>query len=182
MTPAGTNPLTRPLDIVIVRGGVDTVFASAAALSFFSWAVRRDLWGSADAAAPAIVAALATWHAGCLTSGSCLGTPSGMPWAWAATDGGVARHPTELYAAAALALLVAALLISRRRLARFVGASTALAILGVSIVRLLTEPLRLTIGGGPWWWYATGVTLGAVLLVWRSRSPADPGSPVSAQP
>lgn len=170
---AGTNPVTRPLDILIVRGGVDTVVASASALGFLAWVSRRALWATLDAIAPAMVAALSVWHAGCLAGGSCLGTPSGLPWAQATSAGGVTRHPTEIYAALGLALLATALVLLRRRIHSGPGVLASGALLGVSVVRLATEPLRVTIGGGPWWWYATGVVAGVGLLVWRAASHAN---------
>jgi prolipoprotein diacylglyceryltransferase len=151
---AGTNPLTRPFDILIVRGGVDTMVASAGALVLFGWVARHALWATADA--------------GCLAGGTCLGTPSDLPWAWAASGGGVPRHPTEFYAALGLALATAILLLVRRRLP--VGAGAAGALVAISAVRLATEPLRVTIDGGPWWWYAAGVAIGGGLLVWRSMT------------
>ncbi|HSM01091.1 MAG TPA: prolipoprotein diacylglyceryl transferase family protein [Acidimicrobiia bacterium] len=165
---AGTNPVTRPLDILIVRGGVDTVVASTAALVFFMWASRRELWAAADAAAPAVAAALSVWHAGCFVGGSCLGTPSTLPWAWAASAGGVTRHPTEVYATLGLALVAGALVILVRRRQIAPGVVAAGALLGISGIRLVTEPLRVTIGGGPWWWYAAGVLTGGALIVWRT--------------
>ena len=164
MVLAGTNPLTHPVDLLIVRGGVDTVAASAAAVAFFAWLVRRDLWRSVDAAAPAIAAALAVWHAGCLSGGTCLGTPSSLPWSWSASTGGVPRHPTELYAALGLALATVVVLLLRDRVPS--GATAALTLLLVSAVRLATEPLRVTIDGGPWWWYAAGIALGGGGLAW----------------
>jgi prolipoprotein diacylglyceryltransferase len=174
MVIGGTNPLTRPLDLLIVRGGVDTVAASAAALLWFGWVARKDLWRAADAAAPAVTAALAAWHASCVTGSACLGTPSDLPWAWAATHGGVTRHPTELYAVVALALAAVVLTVIRDRARARPGALAAAALTVVALVRFATEPLRVTIGPGPDWWYATGVVVGAALLVWRVRGGSGP--------
>jgi prolipoprotein diacylglyceryltransferase len=167
---AGTNPLARPLDLLIVRGGVDTVIASAAALGFLAWLSRRDPGAIADAISPAAVMALAVWHAGCVTGGTCLGTPSDLPWAWAASGGGVPRHPTEIYAALGLALGAAALLALRRRFSSHPGVLAAGGLAIAAAVRLATEPLRVTIDGGPWWWYAAGAVVGAALLVWRTTT------------
>lgn len=173
MIVAGTNPMTRPLDILIVRGGVDTVVASATALGLLAWVSRRALWATLDAVAPAVVTALSVWHAGCLAGGSCLGTPSNLPWAWEASSAGVTRHPTEIYAALGLAVLATALVVLRHRFNPRPGVLAMGALLGVSVVRFATEPLRVTIGSGPWWWYATGVVAGGVLLVWRAASHAS---------
>jgi len=49
MMMAGTNPITHPGDIVIVRSGVDTGFASLGALAFVSVSSRRQLAGTIDA-------------------------------------------------------------------------------------------------------------------------------------
>jgi len=172
MVLAGTNPVTHPVDLLIVRGGVDTIAASAAAVAFLGWAVRRDLWRSLDSVAPAAVAALAVWHGGCLSGGTCLGTPSSLPWAWAASAGGVTRHPTELYAALGLAAAAVVVLLLRDRLRQ--GTSAALALGSVSAIRLVTEPLRVTIDGGPWWWYAAGAVVGGGLFAWRTTVGSSP--------
>ena len=96
---AGTNPLTHPGDILIVRSGVDTGFASLAALVYVGLATRRNLPVAADAVAPAALVGLAGWHAGCLYRGACLGTTSSLPWAFAQPGSDVTRHPVEIYAA-----------------------------------------------------------------------------------
>jgi len=173
MISAGTNPVTRPLDILIVRGGVDTVVASAAALGHLVWFSRRALWATLDAIAPAVVAALSVWDAACLAGDTCLGTPSDLPWAWSASAEGVTRHPTEIYAALGLAAVGGILLLLRGRLMARPGVLSAAALLAVAGVRLATEPLRVAIGARPGWWYATGAVAGGVLLVWRTRVRQD---------
>ena len=80
------------------------------------------------------------------------------------------RHPVELYAAALL--VIAAFLVARsgRRLLLRSG----LALGAAALVRLVTEPIRPSLGGGPVGWYALGVILGlAMILVGRrlERSP-----------
>lgn len=170
MIAAGVNPLARPLDILIVRGGVDTVAASAGALATFATVARRALPTTADIAAPAVLAGLAGWHAGCFTRGACLGTTTDLPWAVAGPTG-VGRHPVEVYAALLLAIGCVVLFLLRRRLATpgvIAGGGLAVA----SLARLVTQPMRLGIGGGPAVWYGTGVALGAVVVLaaWR-RSP-----------
>jgi len=66
---------------------------------------HREPWSERTAAwlAAAALAGLAGWHAGCVTSGSCLGTATDLPWGYALDGGTVDRHPVELYAALLLA-------------------------------------------------------------------------------
>jgi len=59
MVGGGTNPLAHPGDILIIRGGVDTGVAAAAALATAAFLSRRDLLPTLDAAAPAALAGLA---------------------------------------------------------------------------------------------------------------------------
>jgi len=163
---AGTNPLTHPGDILIVRAGVSTVGASLVAVATFLWSYRREPLAAADAIAAAALAGLAGWHAGCLfRPGGCLGTASDLPWAWAQPGSDVTRHPVEVYAA--VALIVAAILLARwkahGRPRAGVPASLAVAVAGG--VRLLTEPLRPSLGGGPVWFYALATVVGAIGIV-----------------
>jgi prolipoprotein diacylglyceryltransferase len=164
MIRGGVNPLAHPLDLLIVRGGVDTGFAAAGALTAAVVVSRADLFRRLDAVAAAALAGLAGWHAGCVAQGACLGTPTGLPWG-IARQGGVPRHPVEVYAALLLAAGTAALLaIRRHRLPRGAAAGAALAWAGA--VRLVTEPLRARIGSGPEWWYVAGVVTGLAVLAW----------------
>jgi prolipoprotein diacylglyceryltransferase len=167
MVAGGTNPVAHPLDVLIVRGGVDTVAASSAALLVFAVLARSDLAATADAAAAAVLLCLAGWHAGCVVRGACLGTPTTLPWA-VHGPAGVGRHPVELYAAGLLAMGAVVIVIVERRV--LLGVSSALALAMAAGARLVTEPMRLTIGGGLEWWYATGVIVGLVATVLAGRS------------
>lgn len=162
MLAGGVNPLTHPGDVLLVRGGVDPVAATIGAVAALAWSLRPQVLVRLDALAPAAVAGLAGWHAGCLWRGACLGDPSGLPWGWSHTPQGVARHPVELYAA--VGLLLGAVLLAELWKRRPVspGVVSALALVVAAGVRALTEPLRATIGGGRLGWYLAGVTLGAV--------------------
>jgi prolipoprotein diacylglyceryltransferase len=169
MVIAGTNPIARPADILIVRSGVDTGWASLGALVTAAIAGRRDPLGTLDSLAPAALAGLATWHASCLLREACLGTPSGLPWAVASSGSAVTRHPVELYAAALLAGGVVALAWWARRRpppGRLAGVGLAIA----AGVRLVTEPMRLALGSGPVAWYAAGIVVGALLAVAGPRA------------
>jgi prolipoprotein diacylglyceryltransferase len=168
---AGVNPFTHPIDLFIIRGGVDTVGAAIGALATLAIVARHDLAAIADAAAPAAVAGLAGWHAGCLARGACGGTATGLPWAISG-PGGVARHPVEVYAALILGAAAALLVLAWARSARpGVVAGAALGIAGLA--RLVTEPMRLGIGSGPVWWYAGAGVAGlvAATAAWRRGRP-----------
>jgi prolipoprotein diacylglyceryltransferase len=175
MIAAGVNPLTSPGDILIVRGGVSTAFASIGASAVLVWTHRSTLPRALDHLAPAATAGLAGWHGGCLWRGTCLGTSSDLPWAMTSAGTSVSRHPVELYAA--LAFLMAVPLLVRFIDRPWVASGAALALAGS--VRLATEPLRLSIVGGPVGWYGAAVaagTLGAVLGHSRMRT-RPPGPP-----
>jgi prolipoprotein diacylglyceryltransferase len=170
---AGTNPITRPGDIIIVRGGVDTVAASVTAIVAFGVMARRDLWGRLDAVAPAVLGALAAWHGACLTRDACLGTPSDLPWAFSQAGSEVTRHPTEFYAALLLVAGTIALIMGKKRHPP-AGVVAGVALALAAGVRLATEPLRPVLGAGLEWWYLCGVVLGVGLTGWRairSRGP-----------
>lgn len=157
----GINPLTNPADILIVRGGVHTGAAAIGAVLAYLWAAKWQL-RLLDATAPAAVLGLAGWHAGCVWRGACLGTPSDLIWAWAQPGSAVTRHPVELYTA--VGLVLGAWLISRLPWRLLTRAGAAIAIAG--LMRLLTEPMRLSITGGPIWWYVGALGVG-VILVWQ---------------
>lgn len=169
MTLQGVNPVTNPADIIIVRGGVHTGAASLASLGFLAFTLRRNL-GQTDAIAPAALLGLAGWHAGCLWRDACLGTASTLPWAVTAAGSQVSRHPVEIYAA--LGLAIAAILVSR--LPRWLLFRFGLALALAGLVRLATEPLRLSVVDGPAAWYTAAVVVGALLAVaTRLRSRAE---------
>jgi prolipoprotein diacylglyceryltransferase len=163
----GTNPLTSPGELLFIRGGVDTVFASLAGLAVLAWPLRRTP-AALDAIAPAVLAALAGWHGGCLWRSACLGTISDLPWAWALPGSEIRRHPVELYAA--LLLLAGAWTI--KLITRRPGAVAAMAVFWAGLARLVTEPLRPSLGAGLSWFYALATGTGLIaagLLALRSR-------------
>jgi hypothetical protein len=154
----GTNPLTNPSDILIVRGGVHTGAATIGAIVTYLWSVKGRI-DYLDATAGAAILGLAGWHTGCLWREACLGTVSNLPWAWSQTGSAITRHPVEIYAA--VGLIAAALLVSRlphRLLLRSGGGLAA-----AGLIRLVTEPLRLSLTGGPVLWYAATVVVGVSL-------------------
>jgi len=170
---AGVNVLTRPGDVIIIRGGIDTGWAAVAALAIVGWSLRRDLPLALDGLAPMALFGLGGWHAGCLWRGACLGTATDLPWAVTSPGTSVGRHPVELYAAAAL--LAAGWSISRRPRRPWIPTGTAIAMAGA--IRLATQPLRLSIMGGPVGWYLAAVIVGLLVAavghrVIRTRPPS----------
>lgn len=163
MVAQGLNPVTNIGDLIIVRGGVSTVAATVFAIGAFYLSIGRRI-KVLDRAAPPALLGLAGWHLGCLWRGACLGTASNLPWAWSEAGSHITRHPVEVYAAIGIA--VGALLVSRLPRHTGVRAGTALAV--SAAVRLATEPLRLSITGGPVEWYAVGIVLGLAVAAFST--------------
>ena len=167
----GTNPITSPAELFIIRGGVDTVWASLAGLAVLVWSLRKAPQ-ALDALAPAALAGLAGWHGGCLWRSTCLGTGSDLPWAWALPGSDITRHPVEIYAA--LLFLAGAFILHRVK--RFAGTAAALAICWAGLTRLATEPIRPGIGMSLSWFYALAAVVGLVaagLLAISTRRAAN---------
>jgi hypothetical protein len=159
MLGAGINPLLHPAEVVMVRGGVDTVWAAVVAAMTVAWPLRHRLPHLDHLAAP-VLAALAGWHAGCLWRGTCLGTVTGLDWGWALPGSTVTRHPVEIYAAVLFA--VGALVVARRRWPPL--AATGAAIAWAAGTRLLTQIWRPSLDGGPRWFYAVGIVAGLAVM------------------
>ena len=171
---AGTSPFTHPADILIVRSGVDTGFASLGALIFVGLTSRKHLVATIDALGPAALVGLAGWHTGCLFRGACLGTASSLPWAIAQEGSTVTRHPVEIYAALLFLAVAAALLWWRRRGLPAAG-MVGMAALGLAgAIRLVTEPMRPSLGTGPIGWYAAAIAISAAgILIAGLRTRLD---------
>lgn len=161
----GVNPILDPADILVVRGGVHTGVATVTALATLAWGLRHNLWCNLDAAAPAALAGLAGWHAGCVFRDACLGAASSLPWALAQSGSTITRHPVEIYAAGLYALAATAWFLGSRGWRPGVLAGFALAVAGG--IRLVTQPLRPSIGGGPVGWYLAGVVAGLGISAWN---------------
>jgi len=179
MVSAGINPLTDPFQIILIRSGVSTTAAAVATLAAFALLSRRDLIAASDAIAPSALAALAGWHAGCLPTNACHGTESALPWAWALPGSEITRHPVELYAVLGLAAAAVALAIWKQRGRPPIGAPASVALMAAGGMRLITEPMRISLDGGPVLLYAAGVVLGGAGLVAsyvrRRRRSTTPG-------
>ncbi len=182
MVGSGVNPLTSPMDILIVRGGVATGPAVLAAMVTVAWAARDEIVVVADATAVAALAALGGWHLGCLPREACLGSPTDLPWAMTQPGSTIGRHPVELYAAAIFLLAAATLAVARRRRIP-AGLAAATALIVAAAGRLLTEPLRPSLGGGPVWWYIAGIVAGIGAAAWAlSRQSVSSPSPARPEP
>jgi hypothetical protein len=140
----------------------------------YLWSVRGEL-RYLDAIAPAPLLALAGWHGGCLWRAACLGTTSDLPWAFAGPGSVVSRHPVELYVA--LALILAGWAVGRLSFRPLLRSGLGLAAAGM--VRLITEPLRLSLTGGPTGWYIAAITVGLVAALAGPRYPTSRAIPVT---
>ncbi len=165
MLSVGINPLTDPGQILLIRSGVSTVGATFGTLVIFSFLARRELFSAADAIAPAALAGLAGWHAGCLPTGGCLGTESSLPWAMVLDGSTVTRHPVELYAAILFAIAAFAIAAWKQYGRPPLLAPAGAAVMAAGTVRLATEPLRISLAGGPVWLYAAGIVVGTAMVV-----------------
>lgn len=168
MVSIGINPLTDPAQIILIRSGVSTVGASIAALLTFAFLARRSLRDAADAMGPGALAALAGWHLGTVVTGSWLGTVSDLPWAQSVAGSDVTRHPVELYAAGLYLLAAVGIAVWKQRGRPALGAPAGLALAAAGGVRLLTEPVRISLAGGPVWLYLGAVVTGLGLVAWAS--------------
>jgi prolipoprotein diacylglyceryltransferase len=162
----GVNPIAHPADILIVRGGVATGPATLAALATVIWIGRNELWPVLDGLAAAALAGLGGWHAGCVVRDACLGTASDLPWAIAQDGSAITRHPVELYAALLLAIAAAIVAVWRMRGRPAQGLPLGLALALAGFTRIVTEPMRPTLGGGPTLWYWSGLVLGIAVVAW----------------
>lgn len=176
----GADILARPVDFLMVRGGITPVAAAAAALGFLAWTCRADRTARTDCLAPAVLWGLAAWEAGCWWQGACLGSPSGLWWAMTLPGSDLTRHPAGIYAA--LLLLFGALMLGRRTIPWQGG--TAWAALGwASFVRAISSLWSVESWSDHTWWYLVGALAGlagVVAAAWaevkRAKdSPASPG-------
>ena len=162
----GVNPIAHPMDVILVRSGVSTVGASLGSAAVFALQARRSTITMADGISAAALAGLAGWQAGCLVRGTCLGTASDLPWAIAQTGSDVTRHPVGIYAALMLGAAAIGLAWWKAYRRPPAGAPAALAVIAAAGTRLVVEPLQPSISGGPVWFYATGLVIGIVALIW----------------
>ena len=159
----GVELWSRPLDVVMVRGGITPGAAAVAALGYLLWACRSDRWARMDYLAPAGLLGLAAWEAGCWWQGACLGSPSGLWWGLALPGSEVTRHPVGIYAALLLALGAWGLV---RWGVRWRGVATWSALSWAALVRLLVPWWSVETWSSRTWWYALGLLVGLGGTTW----------------
>jgi phosphatidylglycerol:prolipoprotein diacylglycerol transferase len=113
---------------------------------------RLPFWTTCDLFAPGIALGQAVGRMGCLLAGCCYGQTTEMPWgvtftntlaaANVGTPLGVALHPTQLYEAAAMLLVLGVLLASERHWRPFQGRTFWTYLLLYGLVRFAIEFYR----------------------------------------
>jgi len=119
------------------------------------WYIRRiglPLWTTCDVFAPGIALGHVVGRLGCFFAGCCYGKPTTVAWAitftnpYAAANVGtplnIPLHPTQLYEAAAEALILVVLLTTESRGRRFAGRTFWLYMLLYAISRYIIEMFR----------------------------------------
>lgn len=166
MAQVGINPLADPTQIILIRSGVSTAGASIAAIAMFGFLARRSLIEASDAIGPSVLAGLAGWHLGTIVTGSWLGTVSNLPWAQTAPGSDILRHPVEVYTAVLFAIAAIVIATWKQRGYPHPGVPAGLSLAAAGAIRLATEPLRISLTGGPIWLYALAVITGLVVALW----------------
>ena len=166
MAQVGINPISDPAQIILVRSGVSTAAASMSALLMFGFLSRKSFLPSADAIGPSALAGLAGWHLGALVTGSWLGTVSDLPWAQAAQGSDITRHPVELYTAALYVVGAFAIATWKQKGRPPLGVPAGLSLASAGGVMLVTEPVRVSLTGGPIWLYVGAIVVGFGVTVW----------------
>ena len=178
---AGSAPFA---SLLFSRGGLSWFGGFAGGLSVGLWLLHRyrvPLITGLAAASPALAIGHAIGRIGCFLVGDDYGTPTTLPWGIAFPEGlpptSVPVHPTQLYEAAALAVLAVVLFRLRRT-----GASDRL-ILGTYLgaagtIRFLIEFVRVNAPvAGPLTlaqlWSLALISAGAILLSRRGAEPVQ---------
>jgi phosphatidylglycerol:prolipoprotein diacylglycerol transferase len=172
---------THPRAFAIWHGGLSFYGGLAAGLIALWLFSRRNglAFGSlADIVAPGAGAGQAVGHLGCFVGGDSYGLPTTLPWAvtyanpGAMAPLGVPLHPTQLYEAAALALLAGALLATRGRLAGVgPGAVAAAYLVGLAAIRFVLFTYRddVVAAGGMKVAQIVGIGIALVGLLWLAQ-------------
>ncbi len=169
----GVDLLARPMDLLVLRGGISPAAAALAALGYLVWTCRSDLWGRMDYLAPAGLWGLAVWEAGCWWQGVCLGSQSGLWWTMGLPGSDLTRHPVGMYAA--LLLLLGAWWLGGWNLPGR-GVATWAALGWASLVRLVVPLWSVETWSRPTWWYLAGFLAGLVgtaASIYRTARPTE---------
>ena len=119
------------------------------------WYIRRTglpLWTTCDLFAPGIALAQGVGRMGCLLAGCCYGQPTEAPWgitftstlaaANVGTPLNIALHPTQVYEAVAVLLILGVLLAGERRWRAFPGRTFWTYLLLYGVARIVLELFR----------------------------------------
>lgn len=195
LTPAGRDGAMSFADIFTMStlraGGAIHGGVIAAAIVFF-WYTRKGrelpMRTTGDALVPGVALGQGIGRLGCFSAGCCYGTETHAHWAVTFTDPnaalfsgtplGLPLHPVQLYTMAGNLIVMALLLMARKRRG-FEGQVFALYFIFEGIQRAITETWRGDLDRGLWGagWLSTGrltafgfVILGVVLLaLWRKK-------------
>ncbi len=141
-----------PLDMIKVwEGGLVFLGAPFALIPFIVWYCRKHrmgIWNTLDVLIPGVTIAHAFGRIGCLGAGCCYGKPTGGHWGVRLHSElveeslrGVLLHPTQLYEAAALAILLGGLVwLFRNR--KFEGQVILTYFLAYPMIRSIIEIFR----------------------------------------
>lgn len=181
--------LAHPLDIFKVwEGGMSFhggLLGVIVAMAIFAWRRGFSFFEVTDLIAPCVPTGLASGRIGNFINGELWGRPveSQVPWAMIfpqAHDGGIPRHPSQLYQFLGEGLLLFVLLWLFARKPRPTAAVSGLFLVGYGVARFVAEyfrepdsflklenqPLHLSQGQ---WLSAPMVVAGVVMMVWAYR-------------
>jgi prolipoprotein diacylglyceryltransferase len=77
----------------------------------------------------------------------------------------VTRHPVQLYAAILFAIAAYAIAAWKQYGRPPIMVPAGAALIAAGTIRLVTEPLRISLAGGPVWFYAAGIVAGIAMVV-----------------
>lgn len=135
----------------IWEGGLVFYGGPIFAVPFIAWYVRQfkmPAWKVLDSIAPGLTVAHALGRFGCLAAGCCYGKPTGTSFGVRLDSDlverslqGIPLHPTQLYEAAGLFILLAGLLLIEKR-KKFDGQVTLTYFMAYPVIRSIVEIFR----------------------------------------
>lgn len=186
--------LSHPLEIFAVwEGGMafhGGLLGVIAALAFFAWRRGFNFFEVGDIVAPCVPTGLAAGRLGNFINGELWGRPAdpGLPWAMIfpqAQDGGIPRHPSQIYQFLGEGVLLFIVLWLFARKPRPMAAVSGLFLAGYGVARFVVEyfrepdsflkledqPLHLSQGQ---WLSLPMIVFGIAMMVWAYRRAARP--------